>query len=182
MKGVVFTEFLEMVAEKFGEDTVDDIIEAHPLPSGGAYTAVGTYDHHEMVQLVQNLSQQSGIPVPDLLKIYGEHLFTRFVIGYPHFFVEVSSLFNFLQNLHGYIHAEVHKLYPEAELPHISCAFLRPNELQLNYRSERPFADFAEGLLAGAVTHFQEPVIVTRTDIPNTDGRAATFILVKQEA
>lgn len=42
MKGVVFTAFLEMVASQFSEDMVDDIIDAAQLPSGGAYTAVGT--------------------------------------------------------------------------------------------------------------------------------------------
>lgn len=182
MKGVVFTEFLEMVEDRFGDDMVDDIIETKPLSSGGAYTAVGTYDHREMVQLVTNLSDYSGIPIPNLLKIYGEHLFTRFVVGYPHFFEDISSLFDFMQNLHSHIHAEVHKLYPEAELPYISCAFLRPNELQVNYQSERPFADFAEGLIVGAIAYFKEPITLKRNDIPDTDGRAATFILTKEES
>src|SRR5262245_35992633 len=52
MKGVVFTEFLEMVGAKFGEDMVDDVILACELPSGGAYTSVGTYDHQELFALV----------------------------------------------------------------------------------------------------------------------------------
>jgi hypothetical protein len=33
MKGVVFTEFLDFVAARHGEDMVDDIIEASALPS-----------------------------------------------------------------------------------------------------------------------------------------------------
>ena len=52
MKGVVFTEFVEMVEARFGLPMLDRIIEAAQLPSGGAYSAVGTYDHGEMVQLV----------------------------------------------------------------------------------------------------------------------------------
>ena len=32
MKGIVFTEFLEMVEDQFGLETVDDIIEAADLP------------------------------------------------------------------------------------------------------------------------------------------------------
>lgn len=51
MKGMVFTEFLDFVAARFGDDMVDDIVEASPLESGGAYTAVGTYSHGEMVAL-----------------------------------------------------------------------------------------------------------------------------------
>ncbi len=45
MKGVVFTEFIEMVEDQFSADMVDDIIDDAQPPSGGAYTAVGTYDH-----------------------------------------------------------------------------------------------------------------------------------------
>jgi len=51
MKGVVFTEFLDMVEAKFSADMVDDIIDDAKLASGGAYTAVGTYPHSEMVAL-----------------------------------------------------------------------------------------------------------------------------------
>lgn len=35
MKGVVFTEFLEMVEARFSADLVDDVIDAANLPSGG---------------------------------------------------------------------------------------------------------------------------------------------------
>ena len=51
MKGMVFTEFLDFVGETFGGDMVDDIIEVSELPSGGAYTSVGTYSHGEMAAL-----------------------------------------------------------------------------------------------------------------------------------
>ena len=52
MKGIVFTEFLEMVEDRFSLDMVDDLIDDCDLPSGGVYTAVGTYSHEEIVALV----------------------------------------------------------------------------------------------------------------------------------
>jgi len=61
MKGVVFTELLKMVEEAHGLDMVDTIIEKSDLPSGGIYTAVGTYDHTEAVSLVVNLSEETGV-------------------------------------------------------------------------------------------------------------------------
>jgi len=42
MKGIVFTEFLDLVEEKFGMEMVDKIITQSELESEGAYTAVGT--------------------------------------------------------------------------------------------------------------------------------------------
>lgn len=38
MKGMVFTEFLDMVETKFSAAMVDDIIEDSQVASGGAYT------------------------------------------------------------------------------------------------------------------------------------------------
>ena len=42
MKGLVFTEFLEMVESKWGLATVDRVIQGAALPNNGAYTSVGT--------------------------------------------------------------------------------------------------------------------------------------------
>ena len=57
MKGIIFTDFLELVEEKFGLEMVDTIIEASELESNGVYTGVGTYSFGEMVQLLGNLSK-----------------------------------------------------------------------------------------------------------------------------
>lgn len=62
MKGVIFTSFLDMVEEKFNYETVDTIINNSDLPSGGAYTAIGTYSHKEIVTLVVELSNRINFP------------------------------------------------------------------------------------------------------------------------
>ena len=57
MKGMIFTEFLEMVENAYGWEVQENIIDAAALPNDGAYTAVGTYDHQELVSLVVALSK-----------------------------------------------------------------------------------------------------------------------------
>jgi len=86
MKGIVFKEFTDMVEASFGEQMIDTIISKCDLPSGAAYTAVGTYDHTELVQLVVALSEETGIAVSDLVQAFGTYLFGRF-------FGIVSNLF-----------------------------------------------------------------------------------------
>jgi len=76
MKGIVFTEFLDLVEDKFGFEMVDTIINNSNLPSNGSYTAVGTYSFSEMLSLLTNLNKETGIPVNDLLLLYGEHFFS----------------------------------------------------------------------------------------------------------
>lgn len=59
MKGIVFTEFLEFVESKHGLPMVDRLISHCQLASGGAYTAVDTYNVVELLGLVGQLSQQT---------------------------------------------------------------------------------------------------------------------------
>ena len=75
MKGIVFREFIDVVEVQAGEDVVDDMIGKANPASGAAYTAVGKYDWKEMVDLVVALSEITSTPVPDLIHVFGRHLF-----------------------------------------------------------------------------------------------------------
>jgi len=137
VKGVIFTEFSDMVEEKFSADMLDKIIDASDLPSGGSYTSVGTYDHSEIVALVTALSQETEISAVDLIHTFCGHLFERFTQMYPVFFENQTSAFDFLDKVDSYIHVEVKKLYPDAELPRISCEKTSDQSMNLMYHTSR---------------------------------------------
>ena len=180
MKGIVFTEFLEMIESQRGMEMVDRVIEAAALPNDGAYTAVGTYDHRELVRLLGALSEASGTTVPDLLRQFGLHLFRRFSVLYPDLFAGITNAFAFLRAVDQVIHVEVQKLYPDAELPRFICEDSEPDELVLLYSSPRGLGDLAEGLIHGCVSYFDEPMRLSRTDLPSSNGeRHVRFHLVR---
>lgn len=181
MKGVVFTEFLEMVETVFSAVMVDRIISKANPASGGAYTAVGFYDHREMVALVGALSEATGTPVPDLTKAFGRYLFGRFVQVFPGFFQDTPDAFHFLSGIETRIHAEVLKLYPDAEVPSFDCTRPGAETLILDYKSKRPFADLAEGLLEGCIAHFDGRITLRRQDHPDADVQAR-FTLTRAAA
>lgn len=176
MKGIIFTEFLEMVEEQFGFLVADKIVSSADLPSGGVYTAVGTYPHSEIVSLVVELSKESSIQVPELLQTFGHHVFKKFVVGYGHFFEDVEDPFDFLYSLEGYIHVEVRKLYPDAELPSFDSVRHGHDHLTMEYRSERGMADFALGLIEGCIQHYEQNITVEREDV-NPRGSHTIFTL-----
>ncbi len=176
MKGVVFTEFFELVEAEFGEDVLDDIIDNTELQSDGVYTAVGHYDYNDMLKLVVALSAETNIPITDLIETYGKYLFGRFVIMYPRFFEEVSSTYVFLARVDEHIHVEVKKLYPDAELPVFESTIEGP-KMTIVYDSKRPFGYLAKGLLDGCIEHFGESIETTRADISD-DMTSATFELI----
>ena len=121
MKGIVFTEFLEMVEDKFGYELVDQLLTENELESGGVYTTVGTYNYSEMVTLVLHLSNQTEIAPSVLLNEYGKYFFQVLLDSYPQFFQSMTDPFDFLESIEKHIHVEVRKLYPDAELPSFDC-------------------------------------------------------------
>lgn len=162
MKGIVFTEFLEMVEEKFSTDLADQIIESANSESGGVYTSVGTYNHQELVAMVVALSQETGLAIPDLLNTFGRHLFGKFLRSFPKFFEGAEDAFDLLERVDGHIHVEVRKLYPDAELPKFETRRISPNEFEMVYSSSRHFQDLAGGLIDACVDHYSDNISVQR--------------------
>jgi hypothetical protein len=178
MKGVVFTEFLEMVENRFGLDMVDRIVAQSDLKSGGAYTAVGTYDHDELLQLVDHLGEEIAVPAPHLVRTFAHHLFQSFISKYPTVLAGMNSSIGLLENVEGFIHVEVKKLYPDAELPQIDFRKLSDESWELTYRSKRPFADLCEGLIEACLKHFGDNLQLKREDCVVTGGSVTRFFLV----
>jgi hypothetical protein len=179
MKGLVFTEFMTMVGDKFGEDMVDDLIDDTDPESGGSYTAVGTYNHQELVDMVVALSERTGAAVPDLINAFGHHLGGVFTAKFSDFFAEVDNTLDFLKKIDNHIHVEVKKLYPDAELPVFDFDDSNPEEFKLVYSSERGFADLAQGLIESTSKHYGETFNINRTDSTDGDRHVTEFVLSK---
>lgn len=163
MKGLIFREFLEMVEQEFGYETVDEIIEHSKIESNGIYTNVGTYHHSELFKLIQQLSIKKNIPGNQLLLEFGKYVFTVFLKAYPIFFEDKKSTFDLLKEVEDKIHVEVLKLYPEAELPSFTIKPSPNNKMVMLYRSQRKMSDFAEGLMHGCLLHFNEKAEIEKT-------------------
>jgi len=177
MKGVVFTEFLEMVESEFSNDLADELIETCDLPSGGVYTAVGTYDHTEIVTLVVRLSELTGKEAPELIHHFGVYLFGRFAVLYPKFMEGHDSAMDFLEGIESIIHAEVRKLYPDAQLPRFDVERVNKDKLIMIYSSERHLGDLAHGLIEQCIVHFEDSINVEREPVNDAPDSPVRFIL-----
>ncbi len=177
MKGVVFREFVDLVEERYGEDIVDRLLSHPGLSTGGAYTAVGTYDHAELLILIELLSQEIDVEPHELTIEFGKQLLDRLYKSYPHFVDPHDHAFDFLKTIDSVVHTEVKKLYSDAEVPEYHCEQLDDGVLVMDYRSSRPFADLAEGMLLGCIAHFNEPIEVRREPLDGETQRASRFTL-----
>jgi len=107
MRGLIFTEFISLVEEKFGLRMADELLSQPGLTDGGAYTSVGSYSHREMLTLVVGLAERTGLPVPDLCKVFGEWLFPKLAANFDFAVKPYANAFDFLRSLDGVIHVEV---------------------------------------------------------------------------
>lgn len=181
VKGVVFTEFMELVEGKFGFEVADQVITQSHLSNDGAFTSVGTYDYHDLIRMVIELSEITGAPVPALVKAFGQHMFHVFAQGYPQLLEATQSTFEFLPHVENAIHIEMRKLYSDAELPSFRFEYPTEQQLVLYYQSTRPFADLAHGLIEACAAHFKEQLTIEREDLPPRNGTYAKFTITKPQ-
>ncbi len=175
----MFTELIELVEQRFGYEVVDKMIDDSNLENNGAFTAIGTYDHLDLIKMVTSLSQQLGVCVPDLVKTFGKHLFQVFSTNHADKLAGIASAFELIEKVEGFIHVEVRKIYPDAQLPSFEYEYLDEDVLVVKYRSERPFADVCEGLIEQCIEHFGESISIARADV-NAVGTAADFTLTRE--
>ena len=174
MKGIVFTEFLDLVEDKFGLEMVDKIIYQSNLDSEGVYTAVGTYSFSEMLQLLSNLSRNTGISPDDLLLVYGEHFFSVIETSYSDLLATYNDPIEMLASIENHIHVEVLKIYPDAELPTFIVENKTENSITMVYKSSRAMHHFGLGLMNKTFEYFNSSATIFLDKIKE-DGSEVRF-------
>ena len=162
MKGLIFNLLEEVVVAEHGDDVWDGILETAGLE--GAYTAVGSYADGEFVALLTALSTALARTPEELLRWFGAKAIPMLALRYPIFFEGHTSTQSFLLTLNNVIHAEVRKLYADADVPVFE--FDSPNgdgTLIVGYRSARRLCALAEGFIDGAAAHFGERVAIEQS-------------------
>lgn len=178
MKGIIFTEFLELVEEKFGLNIVDEMIKESDLESEGVYTSIGFYEFSEMLQLLQNLSKRTNLSEDELLLIYGEHMFSVLTEEHPYIIEAYDDPIDFLSSIENHIHVEVRKIYPDAELPSFEVLKRTQGHLSMLYRSSRAMHHFGLGLMNKTFEHFNVKAHIELEKI-KPDGTEVKFIIDK---
>jgi len=178
MKGIVFTEFLDLVEDKFGLEMVDKIINQSNLESNGIYTSVGTYKFSEMLQLLQHLSADTNISIDDLLLTYAEHFFGVLEASYPDLMKMYTDPIEMLASIENHIHVEVRKIYPEAELPTFEVVEKTDTSLVMIYKSSRAMHHFGLGLMNKTFEYFNSTATIVLEKLKE-DGTEVKFLINK---
>lgn len=178
MKGIIFTEFLELVEEKFGLEMVDQIINESELASDGAYTSIGTYEFSEMLQLITNLSKNTSISADDLLLVFSQHLFKGLIKNHPNLVEHYKDPMILLASIENHIHVEVQKIYPDAQLPTFEMLSKEEDKMEMIYKSDKGLYMLGKGLMEETFKLFGQQAEITFEKLKE-DGTEVKFTLVR---
>ncbi|MGS0675457.1 heme NO-binding domain-containing protein [Shewanella sp. 0m-4] len=156
MKGIIFSEFIELVENTFGLEICQQMLDENN--NDGVYTSVGTYDHKDLVNLIITLSKLTGISAEDLQQIYGKAIFKILYNSMPGLEGQSASTFEFIKSVEEYIHIEVKKLYPNSNPPSFTFISSTQSQLIMDYVSARCMAHVCFGLIQGCADHFNENI------------------------
>ncbi|WP_241657544.1 heme NO-binding domain-containing protein [Aurantiacibacter suaedae] len=173
MKGFIFSELLLFMEEKQSALFVEEVIAAADLPNDAAFSRIGAYPTAYALLLVSAASKLSGIPAAALCEEFGTFLFGRFVVLYPDIMASYASAESMLEHVRGHIHEDMKVLYPDATPPEVT-ATSEDGDCIVEYRSHRPLAHIAFGLIRGCLEHFgdnRKIEWISRSE----SGDAATF-------
>jgi len=174
MKGVIFTELIRFMESVKSPAFADEAIQLSAVASDGAYTTVGNYPSGEALALVGAASKLSGTDAAELCRLFGGYLFQRFLILYPHIMMSYTNAETLLEHVGSHIHGEVCVLYPDARPPQIEAETV-DNVTTMSYKSHRPMAAIAFGLIEECMRHYGDERSVSWNSSEN--GKSATFVI-----
>ena len=176
MKGIIFTEFIHLVEERFGLEVVDKVLAQ--AQDSGVYTAVGNYDHQKLVKLILQLSQLTAISTAELQRIFGRSVFNNLYHTLPDksSLQSCQSTFEFIRLVEDYIHMEVKKLYPQTKPP--TFVFICETETQIvfDYHSARCMSYVCLGLIEGCAEFFHQQIDASMEKLTD-NGSQVRFII-----
>ncbi|WP_076540558.1 heme NO-binding domain-containing protein [Shewanella sp. UCD-KL21] len=176
MKGIIFSEFLELVETTFGLEVCQEILDENG--DEGVYTSAGTYDHKDLVKLIISLSKITSISIEELQTVYGKSVFTNLLGSMPELKINSTSTFQFITQVEEYIHLEVKKLYGDAKPPKFDLISSSEYDMVLDYISARCFSHVCFGLIEGCAEYFNEKIDIQMKPI-QADGSQVRFTLSK---
>ncbi len=180
MLGLVFTELVKMLDEVHSPRVCEEIILSAKLPSGGAYTAFGSYADEELHQLVSSASAVLEIEPDTMLHQLGEFMVADLAERYTSHFQASREPFEFLVATNRRLQHEARKLYRDEDLPVFSTQQVGADTLVLECASHHRFGGILLGGVFGVLDYYEMDADVVREVIREGGNECLRFTLSRR--
>jgi hypothetical protein len=162
MNGIVFNIFEKFIAENFGDETWDLILDESGEEED-VFVGPKTYPDSTFLNLVQTAVKLKELKLEDTIRMFGKFSYYRLKAKLPDVIINYSSPEEILFALDGIIHVEVRKLLEDANPPAFKVK-REGKDIIMEYQSDRKLCFFVEGLLEGLAYSFQKKVKYKQTE------------------
>ncbi|MCF6437260.1 heme NO-binding domain-containing protein [Pseudoalteromonas sp. MMG022] len=176
MKGIIFRGLEELVVTSHDIAVWEKLLEKH-APADRVYVSAKNYPDEELFALAQEVAIVVDKPLPDVLRTFGEFLFTYLTHKHREILDQFDGFSSLIMSIDTVIHAEVAKLYHEPNLPEIRCERIDDSHILMFYCSKRKLCFCAEGLINGAAQYYQINVNIEHQKCMHQGAAECTLLL-----
>lgn len=180
MKGIIFNMVEEAICAQGGERAWDALLTDSGVDGG--YSSLGNYPDEELLQLIATHATALGRTPGEVTRTLGHAALLGLAGRYPHFFSPHERTRDFLLTLNDVIHPEVRKVHAHADPPVFSFDTSDPERLVVGYRSRRRLCALAEGMIAGAATHFGERATLVQSQCMHDGADSCDLVCTFERA
>jgi hypothetical protein len=162
MHGMIFGRLKEFVDSQLGADAWPALLAAAGI-GDKIYLASSAYPDAEIVALVQAASAKTSLPPEALLEAFGEYLVPAYLGMYGHLVKPEWRALDLIEHTEETIHKVVRVRNPGARPPVLHCTRVSPDEILLEYASERRLCAVARGIMKGVAAHYKEELAIHET-------------------
>ncbi|MEO6260719.1 MAG: heme NO-binding domain-containing protein [Thermoanaerobaculia bacterium] len=178
MDGIIMNQFQRFVVSRFGRDAWTQLIRAADVPLGEELLSVGaTYPDAYLFAMVPVASQATGIAVPELLEQFGTFVAPTLLRVYAPLLNPTWRTLDVITNTEPAIHRVVRQRNPDAAPPELRVERTGPDEVSIDYRSQRKLCFVAVGISHGIANHFAETVSINQSECTHRGDRRCLIIV-----
>lgn len=174
MKGLFFTELLELIETDYGLAVVDQVIRTAVPTTDGVYTSMGVYDSKEFFGIIEALALEMNQPRSTFLRWFGRHFFRCLVDRHDRLLDNYPSAINAMQDVNSLVRTT--RIFPfDDQPPEAEFMAAGPAAWRLTIRARLPIQDMVMGALEACIACFDEPLEVSRNDVRAGDEITTRF-------
>lgn len=158
MLGIIFSQFREFTADRFGADLWLELRSQVPMPP--AFSRSQSYPDEALVGLLEAAVRRTGVSRDTLLTDFGRFLAPALARTFQSLIDPTWTTLDLLEHTERVIHEAIRERHPQARPPLLACRRERGDEVILVYESPRRLCALAKGIARGVAEMYGEPLSV----------------------
>lgn len=159
MHGLIFSELKKFVVAQLGADAWNKLLTEAGLGSK-LYLPTQAYSDEELGRLVATASRLTGIPSARLLESFGQFIAPELLRLYSTQINPAWRTLDVIEKTESFVHRAVRLKVPGADPPRLATTRPSPDEVILEYTSQRRLCPVAIGIIKGTAQSLKDDVEV----------------------